>query len=74
MLYSGFNWDLGPDGVLLDEEISLEKLSKHRWKKGDYFKLVECSDGRVKLSKVDELEAFLLAGSTESIDNNKKRE
>lgn len=74
MLYSGFNWDLDYNGVLLDEEISLEKLSRHHWKKGDYFKLVEDSDGRVRLTKVDELEAFLLTGASESIDNNKKRE
>lgn len=71
MLYFDFDWDVDRDGIILDKEINLQKLE---WSKGDYFKLVECSDGRVRLAKVDKLEAFLLNGVTENIDNNKKRE
>ena len=35
-------------------------MKKLGWKQGDYFRLVECSDGRLRLAKVDELEEFLL--------------
>jgi hypothetical protein len=71
MLYFDFDWDVDRGGITLDKEINLEKLE---WSKGDYFKLVECSDGSARLAKVSELEAFLLNGVTKDIDNNKKRE
>ena len=41
---------------------ALPILKKLGWKQGDYFRLVECSDGRLRLAKVDELEEFLLKG------------
>jgi hypothetical protein len=70
MLYFDYNWDLSPTLMIPDEELNTDQL---QWKKGDYWKVVENSEGRKMLVKVDELEAFLLAGTTENIDNNKKR-
>ena len=60
MLYVDFDWDVNKDGIILDKEMNMQKLG---WKQGDYFKLVECSDGRLRLAKVDELEEFLLKGA-----------
>lgn len=71
MLYFDYTWDLSPEGILLDEELNVNKL---KWSAGDYFKLVETTDGKHKLVKVNELEAFILLGATKNIDNNKKRE
>ena len=71
MLYFDYNWDLSPTLMIPDEELNTDQL---QWKKGDYWKVVENSEGRKMLVKVDELEAFLLAGTTENIDNNKQRE
>ena len=59
MLYVDFDWDVNKDGIILDKEMNMKKLG---WKQGDYFRLVECSDGRLRLAKVDELEGFLLKG------------
>jgi hypothetical protein len=71
MLYVDYNWDLSPMLMIPDEELNTDQL---QWKKGDYWKVVENSEGRKMLVKVNELETFLLAGTTKSIDNNKKRE
>jgi hypothetical protein len=71
MLYLDYNWDLSPTLMIPDPELNTDKLN---WKKGDYWKIIENSEGRKMLVKVDELEAFLLTGITENIDNNKKRE
>jgi hypothetical protein len=59
MLYVDFDWDVDKDGIILDKEINLQKLG---WKEGDYFKLVECSDGRIRLTKLDTLEEFIIKG------------
>jgi hypothetical protein len=61
MLYLDFDWDIDKDGIILDKEINLQKLG---WKQGNYFKLVECSEGRVKLAKLDELQEFIIKGVT----------
>ena len=54
MLYMDYNWDLSPNGILLDEELDIDKLG---WKGGDFFKVVNVN-GRTRLQKVDKLEAF----------------
>ena len=59
MLYVDFDWDVDKDGIVLDKAMSFEKLG---WKKGDYFKLVECTDGRLRLAKCEDLEEFLIKG------------
>jgi len=71
MLYIDYNWDLSPTLMIPDPELNTDQLN---WKKGDYWKIIENSEGRKILVRVDELEAFLLTGITENIDNNKKRE
>jgi hypothetical protein len=71
MLYFDYNWDLSPTLMIPDEELNTNTLG---WQVGDYWKVIENSAGRKMLVKVNELEAFLLAGSTENIENNKKRE
>ncbi len=58
MLHLDYNWDLSPSGILLDEELNIDKLG---WKDGDYFK-VETVDGRRVLKKVDPLIMFLIKG------------
>ena len=55
MKYIDYDWDCGPDGIILDEEFNSDKLG---WKGGDYFKLVNI-DGRQKLVRVDPLELFV---------------
>lgn len=64
MLHLDYNWDLGPNGVLLDEELNVYKLG---WEDGDYFKLEE-RDGRRWLRRVDPLIAFIRAGAEELRD------
>lgn len=54
MLYLDYNWDCGPNGIVLDEEFNSDKLG---WKGGDLFKLVNIN-GRQMLRKVDPVEAF----------------
>ncbi len=58
MIHIDFTWDLSRDGILLDEELNIDKLG---WKGGDYFKIVNIN-GRVWLKKVDDLEKFLASG------------
>jgi len=54
MKYYDYEWDLEPNGMLLDQELNVDKLG---WKAGDIFKLVNI-DGRVALKKIDQLERF----------------
>ena len=64
MLHLDYNWDLSPNGILLDEELNIERLG---WRDGDYFK-VETVNGRRYLRKVDPLVAFVRSGA-EDIHN-----
>ena len=63
MLYVDYNWDLSPNGIILDEEINVDKLG---WKKGDYFELKNVN-GRVMLVKVDPLVAFVRQGAEDVV-------
>ena len=58
MLHLDYNWDLSRDGILLDEELNIDRLG---WQGGDYFQLVNVN-GRVWLRKVDPLVKFLKDG------------
>lgn len=64
MLYVDYAWDLSPGGILLDEEINVDKLG---WKKGDYFELKNVN-GRVMLVKVDPLVAFVRQGAEDVVE------
>ena len=54
MLYVDYNWDCGPNGIILDEEFNSDKLG---WKHGDLFRFVNIN-GRQILQKVEPIEAF----------------
>lgn len=55
MLYVDYDWDLSPNGIVLDSEINIDKLG---WKHGDVFKVTNIN-GRAMLVKMDPLEAFV---------------
>jgi hypothetical protein len=61
MLYMDYNWDLSPNGIVLDEELNLEPL---KWREGDLFKVVKVGN-RFALTKVDPLEKFVRGYSNE---------
>ena len=54
MLYMDYNWDLSPNGIILDAELNIDKLG---WKHGDMFKVIN-RNGKAMLIKVDPVEAF----------------
>lgn len=58
MLYVDYTWDLSPNGIILDEEINVDRLG---WKAGDYFRL-ENRNGKMRLVRVDPLVKFLKDG------------
>jgi hypothetical protein len=58
MRYYDYDWDLSPNGILLDSELDIDKLG---WRAGDYFRVVNIN-GRAQLIKVDPIEKFLLDG------------
>lgn len=58
MKYYDYEWDLSPNGILLDQELDIDKLG---WRSGDYFQ-VKNVNGRAMLVKVDPLEKFLRDG------------
>lgn len=62
MLYFDYTWDLHPNGILLDEELDINKLG---WKEGDHFKVIVGPTGRAQLAKVDPLVAFAAGYSNE---------
>jgi hypothetical protein len=54
MKHYDYEWDLGPYGIILDQELNTDKLG---WQGGDYFKLVNIN-GTQLLKKVDPIEVF----------------
>jgi hypothetical protein len=63
MLHLDYNWDLSPDGIILDEELNLERL---QWKEGDIFKVVK-NENRFILKKVDPVEKFFRGYGNEAV-------
>ena len=63
MLHLDYNWDLSPEGILLDEELNLERL---QWKEGDIFKVVKL-EGKFALQKVDPVEKFFRGYGNEAV-------
>ena len=59
MLHLDFNWDLDKNGILLDEELNVEKLG---WRDGDSFELVTDENGRRRLVKIDPFTKFIKEG------------
>lgn len=58
MLHLDYTWDLSRDGIILDEELNVDRLG---WRGGDYFQLVNIN-GRAMLRRVDPLVKFLKDG------------
>ena len=55
MKYVDYDLDLSKEKIVLDREITLEKLD---WRKGDYFEVKE-QDGQVELVRVDPVVKFV---------------
>ena len=55
MKYSDYDLDLSKERIVLDKEITLQKLE---WHKGDYFEVRE-ENGQVELVRVDPLLKFI---------------
>jgi len=55
MKYIDYDLDLSEEKIVLDQEITLEKLG---WRKGDHFEVKE-HNGQVELVKVDPLLKFI---------------
>lgn len=54
MRHYDYEWDLGPYGIILDQELNTDNLG---WRGGDYFKLVNINGTQI-LQKVDPIEMF----------------
>jgi hypothetical protein len=54
MFYMDYNWDLSPNGIILDEELDIDKLG---WRSGDLFEVTNIN-GKAMLRKVDPVRAF----------------
>lgn len=61
MLHFDYSWDLSPNGIILDEELNIDRLG---WTAGDCFELRNIN-GRAMLVKVDPLIAFVRNGAEE---------
>ena len=55
MKYADYDLDLSKERIVLDKEITLQKLE---WHTGDYFEVKE-QDGQVELVRVDPLLKFV---------------
>lgn len=67
MLHFDYTWDLGPNGIILDEELDIDRLG---WHAGDCFELKNIN-GRAMLVKVDPLIVFVRKGGEELLKENK---
>jgi hypothetical protein len=56
MLYFDYDWDLSPNGILLDRELDTDQLN---WKTGDFFQVQEIN-GRKVFRRVDPMVQFVL--------------
>ena len=54
MIYVDYTWDLNPKGIILDQELDIDKLG---WKGGDCFKLININ-GKAMLQKMEDVEQF----------------
>jgi hypothetical protein len=58
MKHYDYDWDLSPEGIILDKELDIDALG---WQHGDYFKVTNIN-GTAMLIKVDPLVKFLKDG------------
>jgi hypothetical protein len=55
MRYYDYDWDLSENRIILDKELTLDKLG---WQAGDLFKVTNIN-GQAQLIKIDPLEKFI---------------
>ena len=67
MLYVDYHFDISPNGILMDEELTLEKLQG--FKPGDVFVLEQTPTGRVILRKKAGLEKLMLDAALDKDKN-----
>jgi len=54
MIYVDYTWDLKENGIVLDEEINIDRLG---WRAGDCFKITNVN-GKAMLLKLEDVEQF----------------
>jgi len=59
MKHYDYDWDLSPEGIILDKELDIDKLG---WQHGDSCQVININ-GTAMLIKVDPLVKFLKDGS-----------
>lgn len=75
MLYLEYTWDLSKDGILLDEEITAEKLNMNQeFELGDIFVLEMSLAGRLILKKKTGVERLLLGAAIDLANKNITKE
>jgi hypothetical protein len=62
MLYLDYDWDLSPNGILLDRELNTDKLN---WRPGDIFVIEETNNGRLIIKKQSGVTKFVLESIVE---------
>ncbi len=62
MLYLDYDWDLSPNGILLDRELNTDKLN---WHPGDIFVIEETNNGRLIIKKQSGVTKFVLESIVE---------
>jgi hypothetical protein len=67
MLYVDYHFDISPNGIFMDEELTLEKLQG--FKPGDVFVLEQTQTGRVVLRKKAGLEKLILDAALDKEKN-----
>ncbi len=66
MLHFDYDWDLSPNGIILDSELNIDRLG---WCAGDCFELRNVN-GRAMLVKVEPLIAFVRKAAEEMAKEN----
>lgn len=75
MLYLDYHWDLSKDGILLDEEMTAEKLNRNQeFELGDIFVLEMSPAGRLILKKKTGVERLLLGAGMDLANKNITKE
>lgn len=67
MLHLDFNWDLSPNGIILDEELNTDRLG---WQPGDIFVLEETATGKLIIKKQSGLRKMILEAAMEKEKEN----
>lgn len=69
MLYVDYTFDMNPGGIILDEDLTLNKLPG--FQPGDIFVLEKTASGRLTLTKKAGIQKFILDSVAEDIKEKK---